>query len=180
MTELILNEEIHSRIIEQAIPAAERFLWIVTADIKDMHVVRGRRAIPFLAVLSELVERGVAVRLIHAKEPGSRFRRDFDQYPVLIESDLFERALCPRVHTKAIIIDGEKAFITSANLTGAGLGAKHPDKRNFEAGIFTDEKKHVAPLMTWADELFLGEYCGRCRLRAICPDPLDGDATGLE
>ncbi len=174
MTELILNEAIYKRIIEGEIPSARRFLWIVTADIKDMHVIRGRRSVPFLAVLAELVENGVAVRLIHAKEPGPRFRQDFDRYPVLIESDLFERILCPRVHTKAIIIDGKKAFITSANLTGAGLGAKHADKRNFEAGILTDEKQHVAPLMEWIDSLYLGEFCTRCRLRSICPDPLDG------
>lgn len=174
MTELILNEAIYPRIIEGEIPAAQSFLWIVTADIKDMHVIRGRRSVPFLAVLAELVERGVAVRLIHAKEPGPRFRQDFDRYPVLIESEFFERILCPRVHTKAIIIDGKKAFITSANLTGAGLGAKHHDKRNFEAGILTDEKKHISPIMEWIDELYLGEYCGRCRLRSVCPDPLDG------
>jgi phosphatidylserine/phosphatidylglycerophosphate/cardiolipin synthase-like enzyme len=176
MTELILNEAIYGRIVEEEIPAARKFLWIITADLKDMHVIRGKRSIPFLGVLgvlAELVERGVAVRLIHAKEPGPMFRKDFDRYPSLIESDLFERALCPRVHTKAIIIDGKRAFITSANLTGAGLGAKHADKRNFEAGILTDERKHIAPLMEWADELFLGEYCARCRLRSVCPDPLD-------
>ncbi len=174
MTELILNEAIHTRIVTEEIPLVESFLWIVTADIKDMHIVRGRRSVPFLAVLAELVERGVAVRLIHAKEPGPRFREDFDRYPVLVESDLFERILCPRVHTKSIILDGKKAFITSANLTGAGLGAKHPDKRNFEAGMLTDEKQHIAPLMEWIDGLYLGEYCTRCRLRKICPDPLDG------
>lgn len=174
MTELILNGAIYKRIVEEEIPAAERFLWILTADIKDMHVIRGRRSVPFLAVLAELVERGIAVRLIHAKEPGPRFREDFDRYPALIESDLFERALCPRVHTKAIIIDGKRAFITSANLTGAGLGAKHADKRNFEAGILTDEAKHIAPLMEWADILFMGDFCGKCRLRSVCPDPLDG------
>lgn len=174
MTEMILNEAIYKRIVEEEIPMAEKFLWIVTADIKDMHVVRGKRSVPFLAVLADLVENGVAVRLIHAKEPGPMFRKDFDRYPVLIESDLFERILCPRVHTKAIVIDGKKIFLTSANLTGAGLGAKHADKRNFEAGILSDEKKHIAPIMEWIDELYLGEFCGRCRLRNICPDPLDG------
>ncbi|MFK7850707.1 MAG: phospholipase D-like domain-containing protein [Akkermansiaceae bacterium] len=173
MTELILNEEIHNRIIEEEISSAQKFVWIITADIKDMHVIRGRRSIPFLAVLSELVEEGIAVRLIHAKEPGPQFRKDFDRYPTLLKSDLFERALCPRVHTKAIIVDGKRAFISSANLTGAGLGAKHPDKRNFEAGILTNEKPHIEPLMNWADELFLGEFCGRCRLRSVCADPLD-------
>ncbi|MFT6861686.1 MAG: hypothetical protein ACJAVK_000239 [Akkermansiaceae bacterium] len=52
--------------------------------------------------MTDLVNEGVAVRLFHAKEPGPRFRKDFDRYPALIESDLFERILCPRIHTKAI------------------------------------------------------------------------------
>lgn len=102
------------------------------------------------------------------------FRKDFDRYPVLIESALFERILCPRVHTKAIVIDGKKVFLTSANLTGASLGAKHPDKRNFEAGIWTDEPEPLSSLVQWIDERYLGELCGRCRLRSIGPDLLDG------
>lgn len=172
--ELILNEEIYPRVIEELVPQAQRFLWIVTADIKDLHVVRGKRAVPFLSVLAELVESGVAVRLIHAKEPGPRFRTDFDRYPVLVESDLFERVLCPRVHTKAVIVDGKKAFIGSPNLTGAGMGAKHADRRNFEAGFLTDEAVDLRKLVEWVDGLFIGDHCGKCRLRDRCPDPLDG------
>ncbi len=173
MRELILNEEIYQRVIGELVPQARRFLWIVTADIKDLHVPTGRRSVPFLKVLADLVESGVAVRLIHAKEPGPRFRTDFDRYPVLLESDLFERVLCPRVHTKAVIADGKRAFVGSPNLTGAGMGAKHPDKRNFEAGFLTDEPVDLKKLAAWVDELFLGEFCGRCRLRDRCPDPLD-------
>lgn len=174
MRELILNEEIYPRVLEELVPQAQRFLWIVTADIKDLHVVRGKRAVPFLSVLADLVENGVAVRLIHAKEPGPRFRADFDRYPVLIESDLFERVLCPRVHTKTIIADGKKAFVGSPNLTGAGMGAKHVDKRNFEAGFLTDEVVDLRKLIDWVDGLFIGDFCGKCRLRDRCPDPLDG------
>jgi len=174
MRELILNGEIHPRVIGELVPSAKRFLWIVTADVKDMHVARGARSVPFLGVLADLVESGVAVRLIHAKEPGPRFRRDFDRYPVLVESDLFERVLCPRVHTKAVIVDGRSAFVGSPNLTGAGLGAKHADKRNFEAGFVTDEREDLDRLVAWVDELFIGGYCGTCRLRDRCPDPLDG------
>jgi hypothetical protein len=39
--------------------------------------------LPFLAVLAQLVRKGVEVRLIHAKEPGPAFREDFDKYPSL-------------------------------------------------------------------------------------------------
>ena len=149
MTELLLNDQIYHRVIEELVPAAEQYLWIVTADLKDLHVKKGRRFVPFLEVLSDLVEAGVAVRLFHAKEPGPRFRKDFDRYPALLESELFERILCPRIHTKAIIIDGKTAFLTSANLTGAGMGAKGPTKRNFEAGMLTDEKAHLSPCLLY-------------------------------
>ena len=47
--------------------------------------------------------------------------------------------LCPRVHFKMLIFDFESAYIGSANLTGAGIGMKSSNRRNFEAGILTDE-----------------------------------------
>ena len=172
MTELLLNDEIHRRVILEEVPEAKRFLWMVTADLKDMHVRKGRRHVPFLEVLRDLIEGGVAVRLMHAKEPGPLFRRDFDKYPVLRESELFERVLCPRIHTKAIVIDGRTAFLGSANFTGAGLGGKSADRRNFEAGILTDEAEHIRPLMAWIDELYLGEPCHTCQRRDVCPDPI--------
>ena len=172
MTDLVLNEDIHQRVIVEMLPRAQRFLWIVTADLKDLHVKKGRRFVPFLEILSDLVNEGVAVRLFHAKEPGPRFREDFDRYPALIESDLFERILCPRIHTKAIIVDGREAFIGSANLTGAGVGAKSPLRRNFEAGFVTDESKHLTPLIEWVDTLYLGDFCLKCQRRSTCPDPI--------
>lgn len=170
--ELLLNAEIYRRVIVELLPGTRKFLWIVTADIKDLHVPKGRRFVPLLEILSDLVETGVAVRLMHAKEPGPRFREDFDKYPNLVESDLFERVLCPRIHTKAIVMDGKSAFVGSANLTGAGLGAKGEHKRNFEAGFITDDPAHLRELMEWIDQLYLGEFCGKCLRRNVCPDPI--------
>ena len=172
LTELILNEDIHPKVIGELVPSAQQFLWIVTADLKDMHVAKGRRFVPFLEILSDLIERGVAIRLFHAKEPGPRFRKDFDRYPSLIENELFERILCPRIHTKAIVVDGRAAFIGSPNLTGAGMGAKNPNRRNFEAGFLTDKKEHISPLLEWIDTLYLGDLCQACQLRDHCPDPI--------
>lgn len=173
MPELLLNEQIYQRVVQQQLPAAERFVWIATADVKDMHVEhRPGNFDSVLAVFADLVRAGVEVRLIHAKEPGPRFREDFDRFPELIESGRFERILCPRNHTKTILIDGKTAFVGSANLTGAGLGAKSPVRRNFEAGILTDDPEIVAELMDWFDRLYLGEFCVKCGRRDVCPDPI--------
>lgn len=171
--ELILNETIYERVIQREVPLARKWLWILTADIKDMHVERpGGRFGPFLEVLAGLVDSGVEVRLVHAKEPGPRFREDFDRFPGLLDSDCFERILCPRMHMKIILIDGESAYIGSANLTGAGMGAKGPDRRNFEAGIFTRDAGMIAELMEFLDEFWTGGFCTRCRYRESCPDPI--------
>lgn len=172
MFQLVLNRDIYLKVVQERIPKARHHVWIVTADIKDMYVERYGEFVPFLELLANLVSQGVGVRLIHAKEPGPRFRQDFDRYDELISNELFERILCPRVHTKAIVIDGLEAFVGSANLTGAGLGSKHEDKRNFEAGFLFDDEESIAELVAWIDELYLGNYCRSCRRREYCPDPI--------
>ena len=171
-TRMILNEESCGLVLGEMVEEAERLIWLVTADIKDLHVKRGRRYVPFLQVLAEKGSEGVEVRLIHAKEPGPRFREDFDRFPELIEAENFERILCPRMHMKCVLVDGRKAYIGSANLTGAGMGAKHKDRRNFEAGVVTDEPAMVGELMDFLDAFHLGDHCLKCRLREVCPDPV--------
>lgn len=63
------------------VASVKHTLWIGTADIKDVYVKFGAKAIPLLAVLDQLVKRGVAIRILHAKEPGPAFRDDFDKFP---------------------------------------------------------------------------------------------------
>lgn len=80
MLSFISDTDHYSSVLEGAM-GAKRSLWIGTADIKDLYVTQGKAEKPFLGVLSELIGRGVEVRLIHAKEPGPNFREDFDRYP---------------------------------------------------------------------------------------------------
>ncbi|MBX7059774.1 MAG: phospholipase [Leptospirales bacterium] len=172
MLRMVRDRELYEEVILKACAATRRYLWIGTADIKDMHMEIGGRFRPFLQLLDQLVQRGVEIRLLHAKEPGERFRRDFDRYPALFESERFERVLCPRVHFKCIVVDGRLAYIGSANLTGAGMGARSVRRRNFEAGIWTDEAALVTAMMEQFEAVFLGQHCARCGLRAVCPDPV--------
>ena len=170
--QLALNEKAHEEMIQRALPEARRFVWIATADLKDMHLRRGRRYVSILVLLAELIGRGVEVRLLHAKEPGPRFRADFDRHPEFLTSERFERLLCPRNHMKTIIVDGKIAYVGSANLTGAGLGAKKDNRRNFEAGIITRERASVSGIMDAFDAIFMGEHCAGCGRRDVCPDPI--------
>jgi hypothetical protein len=117
----IKNEQLYKQVIEP-VSNATSFVWIGTADIKDLHVCHKGKVQSFLSILDSLLKKKVAIRLLHAKEPGANFRRSFDKYPLLW--DTMERQLCPRVHFKHIIIDGKFAYSGSANLTGAGLGIK--------------------------------------------------------
>jgi len=177
MTEFISDRQIYERVIRDLAPHAERQLWIATADIKDMyteHTGKGRGMIPFLEVIADLIVRGVEVRLIHAKEPGPAFREDFDKYPLLIDG--LERMICPRVHFKCVIIDGKTAYLGSANLTGAGMGAKSVKRRNFENGILTDAPAIIAPLTEQFDAVWRGEFCADCDRKQHCSDcPLVGE-----
>ncbi len=170
---LVTNHETYDVVLKEIVPSATRFLWLVTADLKDLHVEGAKKKyIPFLQVLAAKVAEGVDVRLVHAKEPGPRFRADFDRFPDLIESDLFNRILCPRMHMKCIIADGRIAYIGSANLTGAGLGAKSDHRRNFEAGIVTEDRQIIGGMMEFLDAFYLGDHCVKCQRRDVCPDPI--------
>ncbi len=172
MSRLVINQETYQAVLQEIVPAAKKLLWLVTADLKDLHVSSGKNFVPFLQVLAGKISEGVEVRLIHAKEPGPRFRADFDRFPDLIESDLFSRILCPRMHMKCIIADGRIAYIGTANLTGAGLGAKSDHRRNFEAGIVTEDREVISQLMTFLDTFYLGDHCLKCQRREVCPDPI--------
>ena len=163
------DEEHYSQILLRA-REVEKTLWIGTSDIKDLFIMRGKTARPFLGELAALIEHGVSVRLIHAKEPGPNFRKDFDRYPVLIEG--LERVLCPRVHFKLLIFDLREAYIGSANLTGAGIGMKSDGKRNFEAGLWTNDPDLVSAAAAHFDSVWIGDPCDTCRRKAFCGDSI--------
>lgn len=166
--EFITDKEIYEQVILDKIPDARQFLWIATSDMKDLYVSKGKRMVPFLRTLSDMVDKNVAIRILHAKEPGPAFREDFDKYPNLLEG--LERILCPRVHFKAVVVDGIFAYTGSANLTGAGMGAKSGDGRNFESGIITTDTGMIQSIMNQFDDIWIGRRCEKCRRKKYCTD----------
>ena len=168
-TFFVANEAHYNQVIER-IKTVKKTLWIGTADIKDLYVKYELKTKPLLKVLSDLIKRGVEIRLIHAKEPGPNFRQDFDKYPALIEG--MERVLCPRVHFKIIIFDLKTAYVGSANLTGAGLGMKGENTRNFEAGVLSSNKELVNKAIELFDNVWMGVHCKSCKRKKFCIDPI--------
>lgn len=67
-------DEAHFQEVIARVANVKEHLWIGTADIKDLYV--GER--PLLGVLADLISKGREIRLIHAKEPGPKFREDFN------------------------------------------------------------------------------------------------------
>ncbi len=166
--EFITDSDIYETVILDRIPKSKTFLWIATADLKDLYVKKGRKMVPFLEILATLVNKGVSIRLLHAKEPGEAFQKDFDKYPVLLDG--MERVCCPRVHFKSVIIDNRFAYSGSANLTGAGMGAKSKKRRNFESGFITTDSSLVEKIMEQFDKIWIGAQCPDCDRKKYCTD----------
>jgi len=171
---IILNDEHLEGVLEEALATCRHRLFIATADVKDVHVPQPaaparRRARSILQLFADLSERDVEIRLLHGGVPSGPFLARLKQG---LPPSLTMRR-CPRVHVKAVIADGRHMYIGSANLTGAGLGAKGPRKRNFEAGIWTDDLALIDPVTDMLDDIWSGRHCPTCARRDHCPVPLE-------
>ena len=51
-TEIVTDYEIYEKVLQGPVRHAERFLWIGTSDLKDLHVDKNGKMVPFLEVLS--------------------------------------------------------------------------------------------------------------------------------
>jgi hypothetical protein len=64
-------------------------------------------------------------------------------------------------------------YLGSANLTGAGLGAKAAGKRNFEMGIWTESSALIDGVLEQFNALWEGHHCATCKRKDVCPVPLE-------
>jgi phosphatidylserine/phosphatidylglycerophosphate/cardiolipin synthase-like enzyme len=174
----------HYHSVVEAVLAAERSVWIATANLKEL-MVQDPRLRPgkartargtyrsVIEVFDELAAKDVELRILHAGFPSRAFREEFDKHPRLMRGGL-ELRLCPRVHLKAVIVDARHLYLGSANWTGAGLGAKGEGRRNFELGFTTDDELMIDEVQALFDTIWQGAACAGCKLRDLCEAPLDG------
>jgi len=179
----LLSDREHYEEVMEAVLAAERSIWVATANLKDVMVEdprlrpgrrRGGRSSfrSILDVFAELAQKGVELRILHASAPSRAFRRSFDSHPELVSGGL-EMRTCPRVHLKTVVVDARMVYLGSANWTGAGLGAKGEGRRNFEMGLVTSDEQVIDQVQERYDRIWRGAECGNCRLRDECEMPLD-------
>jgi phosphatidylserine/phosphatidylglycerophosphate/cardiolipin synthase-like enzyme len=125
-----------------------------------------------LDVLDGHARRGVELRLLHAGPPSRPFAEELARHARLKRGGLAMRR-CPRVHLKLVAVDGRLLYLGSANWTGAGLGAKGDGRRNFEMGILTDDDVLLDAAQARFERIWSGKECASCKLRGVCPKPLD-------
>ena len=175
MLQGVLNEEHLAGVLGEALTRCRHRLTIATADVKNLHLPNpagggGRgRARSILDHFDSLSRRNVEIRLLHGGVPSGPFLAALKKG---LPSALTMRR-CPRMHAKAVIVDGQSMYLGSANLTGAGLGAKSPRRRNFEAGIWTDDLALIDAVADMLDGVWTGRQCGECGRKEHCPAPLE-------
>jgi phosphatidylserine/phosphatidylglycerophosphate/cardiolipin synthase-like enzyme len=170
--ELVSGPAHFHRVVRDGILRAKVSIDIMTADFKAMLVPQAGvsgRARSIVEIFRSLASRGVEIRLLHAGVPSSAALRELKRK---LPRGLVIRR-CPRLHAKAVVIDSKMMYLGSANLTGAGLGAKGDDKRNFELGVWTCSPSLIDAALEQFNHLWEGRPCARCRRKDICPVPLE-------
>jgi hypothetical protein len=116
----------------------------------------GKRYIPLLNILTGLRRKGIRIMtLSSSKSPSVKKRMEGESNDNWVK-------VCPRNHQKFVLVDGQRGFLTSANLTGCGMGLHHCDCRNFESAIMlTSSQVHV--LREEFLNIWSGNNCNSCR-----------------
>jgi phosphatidylserine/phosphatidylglycerophosphate/cardiolipin synthase-like enzyme len=177
---------LYEKVIQELLRDARVSVWIATANLKEILVepLRGTRAfargayVSVFEMFEGLAARGVELRILHSGLPSRAFANELVRRRDLVrpsQSGPPSLALrrCPRVHFKAVVADGARVYLGSANWTGAGLGAKGGGRRNFEIGFVSDDEILLDDVQGLFERVWSGRACSSCRLRDVCPSPLD-------
>jgi phosphatidylserine/phosphatidylglycerophosphate/cardiolipin synthase-like enzyme len=181
--ELVADGAHFDRIVRDGLLRARTSVDVMTADFKAMLVPdrgaglpgRSRRRAPSIVEhLRKLAAAGVEVRLLHAGTPSGAALKELK---ALTDAGGLPPGLtirrCPRLHAKAVVVDCRRMYLGSANLTGAGLGAKADGRRNFELGVWTESPDLIDAVLEQFNALWEGRRCDGCGRKDVCPVPLE-------
>lgn len=174
--ELVVDAEHFQRVVLDGILSARVGVDIMTADFKAMLVPDGGpgEARSIVEHLRRSADRGVEIRLLHAGTPSGAALRELRE---ALPRGLTIRR-CPRLHAKAVVVDCRRMYLGSANLTGAGLGAKGDGRRNFEMGVWTESASLIDGVLEQFNALWEGCRCENCGRLDVCPVPLEEPDLG--
>jgi len=174
------DEELDAEVLRGLMLEATATLEMATADLKNPRLPRPEgRTRDLVEELHRLASSGVTVRLLHSGVPSESFltrMRETRLHEVTESGGVpgsFTMRRCIRCHLKMIVVDGERMYLGTANLTGAGLGAKSPRRRNFEAGVVTSEAEFVRRGRSLFSAIWDGIFCDECDRKKYCPVPLE-------
>lgn len=185
--ELVADAQHLRRVVYDGMLKAGVSLDIMTADFKamlvpdpgvDLSPTRGRDAPSIVDRLARMAQRGVEVRILHAGVPSGPALQQLKRIKKQLAKTTGDAGAitirrCPRLHAKAVIIDAQKLYLGSANLTGAGLGAKADQNRNHELGVWTTAPDLVDAVSNYFNQLWEAERCDGCGRKDVCPVPLE-------
>ncbi len=175
--ELLEGWDLYEQVMLEDLMNSRRVVRIATANVKLFRLgapkLKPTRSIG--EIFRDLAARGVAVRLLHAAVPSEPFLH------FLKESDLhkeprFTMKRCPRLHFKTILVDDQRLYAGSANMTGAGLGMRLENRRNFELGLRSRDADLITQVRSLFDVIWDGFMCEGCGRREVCPVPLEEPA----
>ena len=164
--DMLFDGAIYTEALLPTLRIARRQLRIATANIKDVWIESRSGYVPLVQLLVQKAEAGVRVQVLHCGGRSGRFQQRLTGLKL---PAAFEMRTCRRNHMKCVLADGFQAYAGSANMTGAGLGAKSAARRNFEVGFLTRDLRLVRELDRQFERIWTGLSCATCRRRVHCP-----------
>lgn len=164
--DFVFDEQIYRRVLKEEVPATRHELIIASALVKQTRVESAHGIVPFCELLGDLVKRNVRVIVLFSGKPSRPFVDSLREFPDVLSGVKWR--ICPRNHMKVVLVDRQTLYLGSANLTGAGLGMKGKNKRNFEFGFVTKDRNLIARMSDILAKIINGDHCDTCGTKKLC------------
>ena len=174
------KNELFDKVIAHGLMQAKESLIIGTYNLQDIRISsnESHQRNSLSDVILSLLKRNVQVLIVLAAfMQKSRFIQTLSEKCHHHEN--IRIRFCRRMHLKAVIVDLKYAYFGSANLSGAGVGLKSLQKRNFELGFITHDSDLIADIASTFMEIFNGKFCSKDRCHFFENSHLQDPCKGI-